>query len=113
MTRRGRIDSGRRDHRYVIEKSVVTRGTDGSELKTWTMQAVVWGCYKEMKGDEPGYARQLMALATATIVIPWRNDINTEMRVRDGDRIWHIENINEDDRYANEMTLTVYEMTSS
>ena len=113
MSRRGRIDSGRRDRRYVVEKEVVTRGDDGSELKAWTSCAVVWGAYKEMKGDEPGYARQLMALATATVTIPWRSDINTEMRLRHGSRIWHIENINEDDRWENEMVLTVYEMTDS
>jgi len=54
-----------------------------------------------------------MALATATVTIPWRSDINTEMRLRHGSRIWHIENINEDDRWENEMVLTVYEMTDS
>ena len=113
MSRRGRIDSGRRDRRYVVEKAVVTRGADGSESKAWTEHAVVWGAYLEMKGDEPGYARQLMALATATVTIPWRVDLNTEMRLRHGDRIWHIENINESDRWENQMVLTVYEMTDS
>ena len=113
MSRRGRIDSGRRDRRYVVEKAVVTRGADGSESKAWTEHAVVWGAYKEMKGDEPGYARQLMALATATVTIPWKSTITTAMRLKSGDRIWHIENVNEDDRWENEMVLTVYEMTES
>ena len=113
MSRRGRIDSGRRDRRYVIEKAVSTRGSDGSVVKTWTEHSRVWGAYKEMKGDEPGYARQLMTLATATVTIPYRNDLNTSMRLTDNDRIWHIENINEGDRTENQLVLTVYEMTEN
>ena len=113
MSRGGRIDSGARNRRYIIEKGIVTRGTDGSVLKTWVEQATIWGAYKQLKGDELAFARQLSATASATITVPYRSDITTDLRLTSGGRVWHIDDVDDGDRWENELVLTVTELTES
>ena len=111
--RGSRIDSGARHVRFALQKPVDNRGTDGSVTRTWTDQVVLHGAYKQLRGEELVYAQQLVAAATATVTIGYRADITTAMRLKNGDRYFYIEDIDEGDLYANELILTVSERTAS
>lgn len=90
--------------RVVIEQKSVTQDSYGAEVITWALLATVWASVTDEIGPSKGSektAEHVRVLETTTkIVIRYRADITSDMRVRlsDGSRTWQIVSIAEGGR---------------
>lgn len=90
--------------RVVIEQKSVTRDSYGAEVIAWAQLATVWANVVDELGPVRGSektAEHVRVLETTTkIVIRYRADITSDMRVRlaDGARTWQIVSIAEGGR---------------
>lgn len=107
--------AGRLRHRIDIRQPSTERDTYGEPVVTWSTLDTVWASVEPMNGKEVFKAGQILDLIPTKIVIRYRDDMTTKMRVRwvkDATtryfKIHHILNPMERDK---EMTLVCVETT--
>lgn len=89
--------AGRINHRVIVERPVVTRGTSGQEATTWERFGEFWAGIEPSRGRESNQTGQVTASYDTLIVLRWSlkvNQITAKWRVRPaklGDAtVWNI-----------------------
>src|SRR4029450_12891412 len=91
---RAEIDAGILTKRVQILDSVLTQRESGATSSAPAVMATVWAGIEQLSGEELGWARQRVALATHGIVIRYRTGMNTDMKMKLGSRVFEIGSIN-------------------
>lgn len=84
------VPIGRLRHRLTIEQPVTTPDGAGGNTETWIVVADVWGRVEPLSGSERVEAGRLSGRHLHDITIRYRADIERNMRIRLGTRIFHI-----------------------
>jgi SPP1 family predicted phage head-tail adaptor len=84
------MNIGKLCHRITIQKSTPARDSFGAEIEDWTDFAAVWANIEPINGREYFSAKQVNAEITTKIVIRYKEDITSQMRVLFADKIYEI-----------------------
>lgn len=83
------INAGELDKYVELQTPTVTRGTDGSEITTYT-SVKVWAKITPLQGKEFWQAEQVNSEISHNIIIRYRTSMRPDMRIKYGSRIFHI-----------------------
>lgn len=84
-------------HRLVIEQPMRVPDGGGGATITWTALATVWGAIEPLRGGESVEAEALASRVSHRIRIRHRAGLSSDMRFRDGGRIFSIRSLNDPD----------------
>jgi len=85
-----RVDIGRMDRRFVIERVGRSADGGGGAVETWTGIGVAWAAVQTPGGAEALQADGLAGRLRHEVIIRWRGDVTPAMRLREGARILDI-----------------------
>ena len=89
---------GALDRRITIQSFSEVQDASGQPIPTWSTFATVWAERKDVRGNERFAAQQEIATRTATFRIRWLSGVNEEMRIVDGNTVWDILGIADNQR---------------
>lgn len=81
---------GKLRHRLTIEQPATTPDGAGGVTESWITLAEVWGAIEPLSGSERAEAGRIAGRHMHDITIRYRGDVARNMRVRQGNRIFHI-----------------------
>jgi len=99
------ISAGNLTERITLQKPIVTRGGDGSEVVAYATEATVWAECIKTTGREFYAAQRMNAEVADVFRIRYRSGMDTRWRVRYGTRILELTFIDDSGRRDGEMTL--------
>lgn len=85
--------AGGLNRRLTIEEPVVTQGTTGEEVTTWTALGTVWARIEPIRGREAMIAGANLSIMDTRIRIRWSPDVaavTSKWRARYGDTVYDI-----------------------
>lgn len=94
--------------RLIIESPNEAQDNLGQEIQTWALFAEVFGSLDPISGRERVLSAQTMAEATYRARIRFLRGLTTKMRIKYGERIYHIVYIADDSR-GRELVLDLIE----
>lgn len=78
--------------RVTIQRPVSSQDVYGQMVNAWNDIATVWAKVEDLSGREYFQAQEVpTSQVTTRITMRWRNDVEPEMRIVAGDRIFDIE----------------------
>ncbi len=110
---KGMVLAGKMRQRIRIEQPVLTPDGLGGATRTWQTVTTVWGEIISNGGNEALRAGQLVSVVTHRIILRWRADITSEMRVAFGTRIFAIRAVVEHDGKRRSIELLTEEGAGS
>ena len=96
-------------HKVVIQQNTPTRDSYGAEVDNWIDYATVWASIEPARGREFWESQQVNAEITGKITIRYLAGITPKMRVKHGDRIFHIISVINTEERNRELQLMVKE----
>jgi len=85
-------------HRILFQREIKTDDSAHGHTKSWNDVVEVWAKVRPLSGREVFFTHQLKNTITHLINVRYRDDIDTELRIKFGTRIMKIEsmiNLNE------------------
>ena len=93
ISEKPRVNIGDMRHRVTFQGLIKTPDGYKGNVKTWQDVITVWAQVIPITGREYFYAHQIKNEITHRVRIRYRTDINVEMRVLFGERVFTIESI--------------------
>ncbi len=88
------MQAGKLRHRVTIESLVETQdATTGAISTAWQAAASVWASIEPLSGREFLAAQETQSQIVARIVIRYRADVTTKMRVTHGSEIYNVHGV--------------------
>ena len=97
---------GRMRYRIDIEEFSINKNQNGFPIKTWNTVCAIWADVVPVSGNKLLNSGQIVSEVTHKIYIRYRDDINTDMRVRHEDKYYNIISVL-GDRRSGMLTLMV------
>lgn len=93
------MPAGKRNRRCIIERRSDLQNATGEVISSWVEYAKRWTAIRPLSGIEAVQAKQVGASTTHELKMLYCDGLNPDMRIRYGERIFHIKGIvNADDR---------------
>lgn len=112
MSIRSNVDPRIFDQRITFQRKVETPQDPTSGAlppDAWEDVASCWACINATKSNERYLAEQIEAENDYTVVIRWRGDIDSNMRIVWKNQLWDIRNIPDQQRRGRLLYITVME----
>ena len=103
------IAIGRLRHRLVLEAPARTSDGAGGAVVQWTPVACMWAEIRPIRQASGVKAEKMAASVTHRITVRSGCDVTTSMRFRQGERIFEIDGLQDDDGRGRFLTYVVRE----
>lgn len=98
------------DKRVVIQTSSTSGDGQGGITETWADGATVWASIEPLKGYEKFQAMQLETPCTHKVMMRYRDDVTTKIRLKFGTRVFNVKEATNLFEQKTWMRLLVLEM---
>lgn len=101
--------AGRLRHRITIQQPTTSTNAQGGKVKTWTDVATVWAGIEPVSASESEENFQLEHEVSVRIIIRYRSDITSDMRIKFENRYYKILGIINPDERNRELQIIAIE----
>ena len=101
--------SGSLNQRITIQEPIESKGAMGGTDKSWVKFHECWADVRELSGKEQVNDNQLSSTIIATCFIRYKANLDSSMRIIQGDNIYQIESVINKDGKKKMLELPLYE----